>query len=354
MSCRLFRIRHLFWAAGTGLGISALALASVTYVVKKGDTLSQVSEKMVPGPVLGKNGSLERVLALNPNIKNPDLIYPGEQVQLPGGELAQASAERQPAQIVPEPSPEPSPQAAVDLSPKSPEAASVVQAPAPMQFKRGVYYTIAPFYDFATITNQDRSSGAPASLTTSYFTGADFSYGQKWTEGFRTFMHFKLAGVAFEAPTNGEGSISDTSKFLAGGGIGTESALSKSVTLGFSADYQQNLFTRGLDANNVTLDAIATPVLGANLSWDMITADPLAFGVSGMVAVDLPASTDGYRTWTGSSYGGSIYLKHLNPDQSSSSQADIGVFKRNQNTDITNQNETDVVFTLRLYFGGDK
>lgn len=48
-----------------------------TYTVEHGDTLSQIAES--------HHISLHELEALNPQIKNPDLIHPGEQVNLGGG-----------------------------------------------------------------------------------------------------------------------------------------------------------------------------------------------------------------------------------------------------------------------------
>ena len=51
-------------AAGTGV-----------YTVKKGDTLWGISKRY------GKE--LSAVIAANPQIKNPNLIYPGDEVRMP-------------------------------------------------------------------------------------------------------------------------------------------------------------------------------------------------------------------------------------------------------------------------------
>ena len=44
------------------------------YIVKKGDTLSEIAVKY--------HITLNKLLALNPQIKNPDLIYPGDAIRV--------------------------------------------------------------------------------------------------------------------------------------------------------------------------------------------------------------------------------------------------------------------------------
>jgi spore coat assembly protein SafA len=47
------------------------------YTVKSGDTLSEIAQR--------NNVSLNSVIKANPQIKNPDLIFPGQQINMPGG-----------------------------------------------------------------------------------------------------------------------------------------------------------------------------------------------------------------------------------------------------------------------------
>ncbi|MDO8548349.1 MAG: LysM domain-containing protein, partial [bacterium] len=69
-----------------------LALAATGYIVKSGDTLGKIAT--------ANHLSLTQIVALNPQIKNINLIYPGQVVQ-----VVQVSA----ASTVPVPSPVPTP-----------------------------------------------------------------------------------------------------------------------------------------------------------------------------------------------------------------------------------------------------
>lgn len=60
-------------AAGYG---TASAVTENTYIVQSGDTLYTIA--------LGFGISLQALIAANPQIENPDLIYPDQTIRIPG------------------------------------------------------------------------------------------------------------------------------------------------------------------------------------------------------------------------------------------------------------------------------
>lgn len=63
-------------------------LSARTYTVKSGDSLSKIAHKEGGGPVYGPQGSLKKILDLNPEVKNPDRIYPRQILVLSPEEVA--------------------------------------------------------------------------------------------------------------------------------------------------------------------------------------------------------------------------------------------------------------------------
>lgn len=53
-----------------------------SYTVKKGDTLGQITLDHKGGPVWGEAGTLKTIMRLNPQIRNPNLIYPRQVIHL--------------------------------------------------------------------------------------------------------------------------------------------------------------------------------------------------------------------------------------------------------------------------------
>lgn len=60
-------------------GVTASAWA-VTYVVRKGEVLSEIIYRDIPGRIYGKNGNLAKILQLNPEIKDPNKIVDGQKI----------------------------------------------------------------------------------------------------------------------------------------------------------------------------------------------------------------------------------------------------------------------------------
>lgn len=63
--------------------LASQVFAMDTYVVKFGDTISQVVRQHYPhGSIYGSQGRIAQVLAKNPHIKNPNRIYPGQKIEI--------------------------------------------------------------------------------------------------------------------------------------------------------------------------------------------------------------------------------------------------------------------------------
>jgi LysM repeat protein len=67
------------WIIATGISAKAYGL---THIVQKGEALSKLAQKFIPGRVYGPTGSLKKIVALNPHLKNPNVILPGQEVFL--------------------------------------------------------------------------------------------------------------------------------------------------------------------------------------------------------------------------------------------------------------------------------
>jgi hypothetical protein len=344
------------------LGVSVLAFSSVTYVAKKGDKLSKIAGKNIPGPVWGKNGSFKPVLALNKGIKNPDMILPGQIIELPDGALAQATeaalADRVPATIVPEPSPVLNVTSA-PVAPPAPVASSLPVASQPVTWvavpvaKEGVSTSVlevAPYYAITSLPSTDRYTNSPANLASSLNAGVDVRYHQNWSDTFGTYFHLRLGELSFKQPQSVSETLQSGSNFMSGVGFGANFKLSQSLTFSLFGDYEQEAFVQGLSTNSVAVNTVAIPEAGGSLDLDLFKRDGLTLGVSGQYSVLFPASAQEYNVLEGSLYGGKVYVKQEGEGASSLSyQTELGYFQRQENTTITNQTEKDVVLQFRWF-----
>ncbi|MCT4641119.1 MAG: LysM peptidoglycan-binding domain-containing protein [Bacteriovoracaceae bacterium] len=63
--------------------LAVFALHANNYIVKKNDTLSSIAAiTFAQQKIYGHTGSLNKLLLLNPSIKNPNLIFPGQKIKL--------------------------------------------------------------------------------------------------------------------------------------------------------------------------------------------------------------------------------------------------------------------------------
>ena len=117
-------------------GETAGALES-PYVVKKGDTLWGISRDLLDDPLLWP-----RLWEQNKFISNPNRIYPGDRLGLPGKEIAPA-----PAPVAEAPQPEPAkPEPA-----KEPEKVEAPAPPAPVEAKPAPQPPVPPASEYARV-----------------------------------------------------------------------------------------------------------------------------------------------------------------------------------------------------------
>ncbi|MEL3971481.1 SafA/ExsA family spore coat assembly protein [Rossellomorea oryzaecorticis] len=75
---KLFFILLLSVTLVTGLGKNPEVSAAGTYTVKYGDTMWKIAVKHQVG--------VSELIGANPQLNNPDLIYPGQSIAIPGGD----------------------------------------------------------------------------------------------------------------------------------------------------------------------------------------------------------------------------------------------------------------------------
>lgn len=69
------------------ISLSIVDALAVVHTVQKRETLSELCQNLVPGRIYGKNGSLKKVLGLNPSISDRDRVYPGQKINFPEGTI---------------------------------------------------------------------------------------------------------------------------------------------------------------------------------------------------------------------------------------------------------------------------
>jgi len=324
-------MKRTFLTRITGFSLIATALAGCVwaniYVVKRGDQLSSIAGKYIPGPVWGEKGSLSQVLKMNPQFaKNPDLIYPNQTIVLPDG----SSNEIKLSEINPPGSRAPA-EADTEEWPK----------PAPAQIE------ITPTYLFSTLHLQDKATAVTASLATQVSANIGLRYFQNWTDSARSFERFSLGVLSIEPPQTDSSSVVSSTKIMSTIGAGGSFQLSERINLEFSVNYESELFTRGITTQSVTVDSVMVPDFAMKVSYDIYQGHPFSLGLSAEGIGLLPASEDSYRVNAGYAVGGDLYLKQKF-QSGKEFLIDVGFQSRVQNTSLVTQTENELLFGIHF------
>lgn len=317
------------------LGFTTTAWA---YIVKKGDTLSEIAYKHISPKVYGKTGSVNKILALNPTIKNPHFLSLDQIVNLGEFELSNSPKIKtnryvaEESQIIPSPS-------------------RIASESSPL-FKRGSVLALTPFYSILNITSKDNTRGSESTIASKYYIGANASYVQEWTKDFQTAVNLKLGSINFEKPTTSTKTLQDSGKFISSLGLESNQSFNNNFHLKLNLDYGKELFIRAASTQNIAVDAINIPSVGAKVSYDIKELDPFVLGIAGSYEAKMPAQTDYYDVKLGHKLGASVYLtQHTGSASDSKFQVELGVAQRRQDTSVASQTETSVNLGVKFFYG---
>lgn len=322
---------------------------SFAYIVQKGDTLSEIAQKITSDRIYGKSGFLLRLLALNPHLKSADLILPGQRIlideETPLSHITNAcsvaldreiaSTEEAPAHLLKEETP-------VTLAPST--------------FRRGALIGLTPYFSFLSLSSKDRITGSPSTMASSYNAGAEGRYVQEWSESFQSAVSLGFGMVDFERPTRSTRSLSETQKLITKLGLHLTQKLSDPWHLELSAEYGKELFARAMTTQVDTVDVIHVPSIGAKVLYDFLHLDPFVLGVSGTYETKMPTHSSGYNAKLGHEFGASIFLKQSTEKTptkgmiASDFRTELGFYQRRQNTTISTQTETNFTLGVSYFF----
>lgn len=330
-----------------------------TYVVKEGDVLSEIADRTIAGKIYGKEGGIEILKDLNPQIENPDLIYPGDKINLYDEDAALSESRpapegpRAPAGDVPVAEP-----TATQIAPTvSQTEAPLCEAPknsrleiAPV-FRRGASLALTPHFSFLSLESQDVATQAHSTVASKYDVGLTVGYIQNWSETFRSNLYLKVGTIEFEKPTNSKRTLVDGSHLMTDLGFGMSQDFNEKLNLQLHFNYGKELFVRAATTQSDTVDTINLPSIGTLISYDLVHLDPFTLGVSGVFNLKFPGLSEEFSVKSGNEYGASIYLKQFASSLDDSKfRTELSFIQRRQDTSIARQSETSISLTLNYFF----
>jgi len=315
------------WGAALGLTcLCASAWAALTHVVKKGETLSEIAQRFVKGPVYGRSGGLAKILESNPKLVDANRILAGSTLVLPG-EVG-----------LPEPAPA-----------SDPSERAVNPAPSPStreEPRRRSFWELTPVFSFTRLDGVENVTGSQAVLLSSLNYGGHFAWHQVWNEVYRSFARVGAENIRFRNASNRilENASGISSSISLGGTARVAAGTQVGVELGLA----EQIFHRASSTNTVAIDRVFVPGLDVRLSQTLIKASPFLVGIEAQAGVLFPASTESYKVRTGYGYRATLFLRQVSSEDPDLERLDLRVYLSGseQNTSLVGNSRRDLGMSL--------
>lgn len=300
---------------------AAQAASDAYYVVEEGDTFSEIVQKKVGSPILGRHGAINRVLQLNPEIKNIHKIFPAQEIRLPES----LAAEKPPA---------------------APARALASLEDGPAEPGVGHRLNLSAGYDFTNLSSVDKQTGSEASLYSKYSFRLGAGWEQAWTESFSTFANLELRKLDFEPSTNASKSLARTNKFMASLDAGVKRKFGSRFTLAGAVGFGSELFPRARSASVVEIDSVSLPHVDLGLNFRLFEKGATSVSALAGASYLFSAKPDGYSISGGTRLRAGIRLEH--EGKANLTSLDLGFAQRRQDTSLVDL--TDRAFFGRVLF----
>lgn len=272
-------------------------LSSSDYLVKPKDTLTSIARKNIRGPVYSKKrGSLRRLIALNPQIKNPDLINPGMKIHLPEPEEVLTARE-------PETIPEREMAAYASKSETNILGAEIDKNFVPHS---KVEVELRPFY--SRILSTDSYTQGTGSIVSDLNYGLSADWKQFWSEHLETNIGFEVNRYAYQPPSLK--SLTSSEGTSTGFHVGLDWEFASNLDLVAELGYSQQLFVRANSTSSYILDRVAIPQASLGLDYQAFEIEPFQFNIdASLIYLAAQETSFGYNVKSGLGYEIGLQLK---------------------------------------------
>lgn len=333
------------------------ALAA-SYVIKRGDTLSGIAHRNFSGKVYGKNGSLNKLLGLNPNLTDPDLIYPGQMLNLSKDEVILSHADASKVKIEDSMKQKSDPQnGALSPDEKSRTFAQFQdnqQTASEANADEYSSFQITAGIGQSRLDSTDSSTNAKSVLGSTFSPQVDAKWTQNWASGLRTFLGAGIKKESFQT-TSSTHTLSGENPVLTNFQIGAGLWSTPSFNLDLSLGLESFSFVRATSSTQLTLDRVSTPVVGAEFSYKFLQSRVFSLSAVAAAKYLMGSSQSSYDVNSGYGYDLGLILEHAGENRKNPFFGGLVFSSVNQNTSISTQNykSAALVFGFRFDIGKD-
>ncbi|MBF0442684.1 MAG: LysM peptidoglycan-binding domain-containing protein [Oligoflexales bacterium] len=314
------------------------------YSVKKGDTLSQIVSKKLGKPVYGKKGKLGKVIRLNPDINNPDLIYPNDIIILsnedetkakaaPGISGGKPAAENIPKVVEPENS---------TVAPHEKTADLPSGAPAGKNTNR----ISAEFINsFSTITADSKDGVFATRLRSNDSLGLKVTFSHEWNENWNTSLFVEGLRSSFNDTIDNR--LEGPEHPLKAFGLSARYRLSDNLAVIGQTESRQHFFIVAKSASQLTLTPVFIDSYGLKIENVFMRGDRYKIGHMAGVSELSVGEGEGTRIDNGYSGDYALFTELSLTDDWSFSGKMFGIYRK-QNSREVNQTDREIGFSIGI------
>jgi hypothetical protein len=337
----------------------ALLISCVVYAQEAGvhlveadETFSQIAQKYLGRPVYTADGSLVRLRKLNPQVTDPDHIYPGQELMIEVGTREVASEVEAP--VVQPSQEEQAPKSPVFESPRAPAtpvAPAVPAAPtAPIMLttpttspQSEVILSLGTGY--SRIDSTMNSSNAVLLSRPSKTVALKWEH--HWTEIWQSHLRWSASSISYNDTAQGQ-ALMGGSQTLTQAAFGIRARLAPGLWSTLELGMREDIFAPSYSSGTANLETRAIPTMRLLLSKDLVEVQSLKLiGTLGVGYLSGVSSGD-YDVKPGHEFMGQIQVVQKLKSFSIFTSGDYG--QTLQDTSITKQKRTDIGLQLGISF----
>ncbi len=310
------------------------------YEVQSGDTLSQIAQKLLGSPVYPKDGSLQKLLKLNPSITNPDFLREGTTLKV-------VLVENSHVKDVVAVSKEKSKTTVIERTIDEGVALREVSSSSEKKNFSPSFITLGGSVGQIQIDATDKSNNTDARLSSSSVLGFAVSLGQRYSEKLVGEYGLSYESFRFEAPQSVIG-FKDLDAKRLNFFAQLEYKMNNIWKITGTLPFVQNLFiTASPTSSQYQIDKVTSlaPAVAGDYSWYK-SAD-LDSSIGLVAQTFLPASGDMVKTYLG--YGAGPRIRTRQKLGSLEGETTLGYFYQTQKTNLTEQNISQYYLNFKLF-----
>jgi LysM repeat protein len=255
-----------------------------TVVVKQGDTLSELAQRYLGSPVYPKGGSLARLKADNPEVKESNLLLPGQTLEI---------GKRSPPALA-------APSILSDSPERVPAGTEAVPATEPTVSDAGDQsVVVTPELLYTQIYARDKANGGSLRATDGNY-GIHLGYSQKWSQDFSLYARVNWYRIDLKSPFPGASTSAKNS--YTGFSIGSKHRLGEAWAIRTRLGYQEEPVVTAISLTSLGIDRVGLLEAGFGVLHRFSESSNGHFSLWGELggSMSLPAKTQSYDVDLGS------------------------------------------------------